>query len=166
VGRPLSLVPSVRFDDPLNDPALAGFTTGGASAYEREVDEIVKAFYDGHQPDQLQFLIAEAPGATVCVCAIHERPLQGVDPGAMYVGVIGVAAAFRGCYLPTGESLGDFMLTRSLAELFARWTVMPTVWALIDIANTRSQALFSRHAFAHLRTDKYQLWVRPAGLAV
>lgn len=163
---PVALYASVI--DPLLHPALQGFSCGGMNEFEREVDEIVDLFRTGHRPAQLQFLVGREPNShsLVGLCAIHEREMPGVSPGAMYVGIIGISLPFRGRRLPDGTRIGDWLLHMSLTQLQSSWRVMPLVWALIDRANQPSIDMFERHGFAEIPNQGYALYVRPEGLAV
>ncbi len=162
------MTPYAAVIDPLLHPALQDFTCGGSAHYEREVDEIVDAFRTGHRPEQLQFVIGRVDGTNklVGVCAIHERDLPNVSPGALYVGVISINEEFRGSRLEDGSRLGDWLLQTSLWHLQTTWGSIPAIWALIDRANVPSQELFSRHGFSEIPNDGYCLMFRPEGLPV
>jgi ribosomal protein S18 acetylase RimI-like enzyme len=162
-----TVTPYASVIDPLLHPDLKGFTCGGSQLFEHEVDEIVDAFRIGHRPEQLQFVIGRttATDEIVGVCAIHERDLPNVSPGALYVGVIAVNDAFRGFRLEDETRLGDWLLRTSLIQLQETWGTIPVIWALIDPDNIASQELFSRHGFAEIPNDGYCLFVRPEGLS-
>jgi ribosomal protein S18 acetylase RimI-like enzyme len=150
--------------DPTREHLLLDFSCGGSTPYEREVDEIVEQYRNGHQAPFLQFTMAHGPrtGELYGVCAVFARWLPDVSPAAMYVGVIGVAEGARGRRLPGDVRLGDRLLEDALARVDASWLAVPPVWALIDPENHPSLKLFARHGFSELPLrGKYAVVYRP-----
>jgi len=169
VAAPLSADPVVRLADPRTEPALAAFTCGGSTEYEREVDRIVVGYHSQSAAPFQMFTMAETrstPPELIACCASFSRPLPPVTPGAIYLAVIGISGAFRGRRLADRSRVGDLMLGDMLERVEASWTIMPWVSAFIHPANTPSRELFERHNFTELPSRGYALYLRPEGLAV
>ena len=169
----LRSVPTIKAVDAAAYSALEGFTCGGGSEYELEVDDILRSYAHGHSPTWLTVIVAEDPDADhalVGACGVHQRALPRVDPGTMYVGVIGVTEDYRGRRLPDGETrIGDFLLHRALLQQERTWGVSQSMWAMIHKANVASQALFHRAGFQRIAlvlNPADDIWLRPRGLAV
>lgn len=164
----LSAAPVAQTVDPYQWAKFDGFSCGGGSAYEQHVDLLASQLFD-YQIDGV-FRAAEMPddGALAGFCFWHMRALLNSYPDDIpYIAVIAVSADFRGKKLPSGLSVGDFLLSDALANIentcCGAGDPMPAVWALIDKGNGASQKLFERYEFEALPDDA---GLDPLGVAV
>lgn len=113
----LAPTPRVRTVDPTSYVPLASFSCGGSSDYEREVDDIVADLHRGRSPWE-SVRVAEAPGGDrMGLCLLQRRGLPGAAPDAAYIGLLSVAAGWRGSRLPDGGRLGSLLLGDSLEQV-------------------------------------------------
>jgi ribosomal protein S18 acetylase RimI-like enzyme len=170
----LGALPRARSVDPRTYAAFSGFSCGEATAFEREVNDIVRALYAGVPGVHVRVAEDVDSGALLGLCGIQQRPLaltppHSPMPDAAYIAVIAVPSSRRGNRLPDGRRIGDFLLDDALAVIRTAWGggVMPPVWALIDPSNTASHNLFEHHGFGRVPAGpggKYDVRLRPRGL--
>lgn len=172
----LAAVPRARSVNPMLYAPLDGFTCGTTTSFEREVNEIVQALYDGAALG-VHVRVAEdnGTGEFLGVCGIVQRPLllappHGPIPDAAYIAVIAVPLSCRGKHrLPDGTRLGEFLLKDALRLIHLAWGggSMPPVWALIDGSNAPSHNIFNPYDFGYIPPGPaggYDIRLRPRGL--
>src|ERR1700722_4157798 len=157
----------MRFVDPARYAPLAGFSCGDSTAYEQEINSVVRHLQHVNADTNVRVAEDTRTGDLLGLYASHQQPLltyRSTSPldDAEYLGVIGVSGLGRG-FRVDSRRLDDILLEDALEQIrLGRDGQMPVVYALLHKHDISAQRLFQNHGFRRFPlSGVYEVWIRP-----